>query len=153
MLRPRRRPPQLFTDFNTLAFACVTSMVLFVLVLAFMTQAAPHHGWVSADLPKVLHPVSIPGAVREDAIRITIQRDGNVYIGNDRVTQAQLPVKIRERLQDLAVERKVYVVADFRARWGSVKSVLEGIRSAGILRVTFLVNERKIMRLPGHIAY
>jgi biopolymer transport protein ExbD len=86
-----------------------------VVLLAFMTEPTPIHHGVSADLPKVLHPVSMPGANREDAMKITILRDGKVYFGSDQTNLADLPTKIQKRLKDREVERKVYVVADMRA--------------------------------------
>jgi biopolymer transport protein ExbD len=53
--------------------------ILFVLLFMFlMLTATPHHG-VSADLAKVGHPISIPGARREDALIVSILRDGSRY--------------------------------------------------------------------------
>jgi len=141
---PRKpfRSLKLFSDFNTLQFASVMGMVVFVLLLVFMT-VSPHGHGVSADLPKVLHPVSMPGALREDVLKVTILRDGRVYFGADRVDAAALRQKIAERLNDRGAERRVYIVADARAEWGTVKIVLDGVRSAGILRVAFLVDQRR----------
>jgi len=45
-------------------------------------------------------------------------------------------------LQDRDVERKVYIHADNRAQWGTVKLVLNGVSEAGILRVAFLAYQR-----------
>jgi biopolymer transport protein ExbD len=73
-----RRSPKLFSDFNTLQFASMMSLVVFVILLVFMTFPVDHHGG-SVDLPKVLHPVSMPGANRGDAMIVTITRDGKVY--------------------------------------------------------------------------
>jgi biopolymer transport protein ExbD len=77
-------------------------------------------------------------------MQVTITRDNKVYFGSDRVSLINLPVKIQDRLKDRDVERKVYVSADMRARWGTVKMVLDQVRSAGILRVAFLVNQRRL---------
>jgi len=142
MLRKFRAAPKLFSDFNTLQFASIMAMVAFVLLLMFMTVPTVHSG-VSTDLPYVSHPVSMPGALREDAMLITVLRDGQVYFGNDRVRSDDLAQKIQSRLQDRDVERKVYVKADMRVHWGTVKSVLDGVRSAGIIRVAFIVYERR----------
>jgi biopolymer transport protein ExbD len=141
---PRKpfRSPKLFSDFNTLQFASVMGMVVFVLLLSFMT-IAPHDHGVSADLPKVLHPVSMPQALREDVMKVAILRDGRVYFGTDRVDAAALQYKLAERLKDRGAERKVYIVADARAKWGAVNVVLDGVRSAGIVRVAFLVDQRR----------
>ncbi len=83
----------------------------------------------------------MPGALREDAMKVAIFRDGSVYFGTDRVDVANLQQKIVERLKDRDVERKVYIRADKRTRWCVVKSALDCVRSAGILRVAFIVNQ------------
>jgi biopolymer transport protein TolR len=145
MPRKVRTSPRLFSDFNTLQFASVMAMVLFVLVLIFMFVAVPtHHYGVSVDVPKVSHPISMSSAEREDAMKITVTRDGKVYFGVEQVNLISLPEKIADHLKDGEVERKVYITADGRARYGTVKSVLDGVRSAGIIRVAFLVDQRRV---------
>jgi biopolymer transport protein TolR len=143
MPRKSRTSPRLFCDFNTLQFASVMAMVLFVLLLIFMTVPTHHYG-VSADLPRVWHPVSMPGALRDDAMKVSILRDGQVYFCNDRVWSDDLGRRIQDRLKDRSVERKVYITADARARYGTVKAVLDSVRSAGILRVAFLADQRRV---------
>jgi biopolymer transport protein TolR len=144
MLQTWRNSSRLFRDFNTLQFAGVMSMVIFVLLLIFMTiPTHPHHG-ISVDLAKVSHPVPMPGVLREDAMQVWVTRDGKLYFGSDQILAEALPGKIQQRLEDRDVERKVYIKADMRARWGSVKPVLDGVRSAGILRVAFLADQRRI---------
>ena len=56
MLKSWRTPPKLFRDFNTLQFGCVMGVVVWVMLLVFMTVPTSDHG-ISADLPKVPHPV------------------------------------------------------------------------------------------------
>jgi biopolymer transport protein TolR len=84
----------------------------------------------------------MPGALREDVMLVSVTRDGQIYFGSDQIDSADLSGKIKNRLKDRGVERKVYINADLRARWGGVKQVLDVVRSAGILRVAFLVNQR-----------
>jgi biopolymer transport protein ExbD len=123
------------------------AMVVFVVLLIFMTVPT-HHIGVSVDLPHVSHPVPMPGALREDVMKVTIRRDGKVYFGSEQINVIDLPAKVLDRLKDRGVERKVYVVADMRSRWGTVKMVLDGVRSAGIIRVAFLVDQRPVPILP-----
>src|SRR5215475_6997938 len=113
MLQTWRKPAKLFGDFNTLQFASVMAMVVFVILLVFMTIPAYFHG-NAVDLPKVLHPIAMPGANREDALKVTITRDGKVYFESDQTIPSALPAKIADRLKDKSVERKVYIVADMR---------------------------------------
>jgi biopolymer transport protein TolR len=77
-------------------------------------------------------------------MKITVTRDGKVYFGVEQVNLISLPEKIADHLKDGEVERKVYITADGRARYGTVKSVLDGVRSAGIIRVAFLVDQRRV---------
>lgn len=149
MLQSWRRPARLFSDFNTFQFAGVMGMVVFVVLLVFMTDSSHYHHGSSVDLPKVLHPVPLPNADREDAMIVNITRDGKVYFGVDHVVPSDLRQKIADRLKDRSVERKVYIKADLRARWGSIKPVLDAVHAAGILRVAFLTYQRQLV--PNHI--
>ena len=120
MLRKSRTSPKLFSDFNTLQFASVMGLVVFVVLLIFMTIPVDHHRGASVDLPMVLHPVAMRGADREDAMKVSITRDGKVYFGTEQIRFDDLPAKIQDRLKDREVERKVYIVADMRARWAEL---------------------------------
>jgi biopolymer transport protein TolR len=142
MLQSWRKPAKPFSDFNMPQFACVMSLVVFIVLLMLLTWPTPfHHG--SVDLARVDHPVSMPGADREDAMVVNVTRDGKVYFGVEQVNPENLSQKIENRLKDHSVERKVYVKADMRARWGTVKQVLDSVRAAGLMRVAFLVDQRR----------
>jgi biopolymer transport protein TolR len=119
--------------------ASALAAVGFVLLVVMMIAPQPHYGY-GPDLPHVLHPVSMAGASREDAMVIAVMRDGAVYFGRDKVQPELLPSKILERLRDHTVEPRVYIRADGRVWYRTVKEVLDGVRSAGIERVAFLVD-------------
>ena len=142
MLQSWRKPAKLFSDFNTLQFAAVMSVLVFLLLLFFMTAPTQHHA-LAVDLAKADHPVSMTWANREDAMIVDITRDGKIFFGRDFVTSVDLPEKIADRLKDHGVERKVYIRADMRARWETVKEVLDAVHAAGLMRVAFLVNQRR----------
>ena len=90
----------------------------------------------------------MPWAARDDTMTVAITRDGKVFLGGDLVNSAELPMKIADRLKDRDVEWKVYIVADMRARWGSIKPVLDGVHAAGIRRIAFLVDQRRSAAFP-----
>jgi biopolymer transport protein TolR len=92
--------------------------------------------------PTANHPVRMRGANREDAMIVAVQRNGNVWLGYEKVTLDELTVKIREGLSRRA-ERKVYINGDRRAKYGQVRQVLRAISSAGIENVAFLVYQRE----------
>lgn len=140
MLPGRARSVRLFCNIDVSALAAVLFVLAFVMML---TESAPHHYGYGPDLPRVSHAVSMAGADREDAMMIAVMRDGVVYFGRDKVRPQDLGLKIQDRLKDKSVERRVYIRADARVWYRNVKEVLDGLRSAGIERAAFLVDQRR----------
>jgi biopolymer transport protein ExbD len=132
------RSPGLISGIDASAFAGILVVLLFLLMM--LTQT-PHHG-VSADLPKVWHPISMPGAIREDALIVSILRDGTMYFGKHKTRPGDLPAQIREGVARGA-EKKIYIRADERLRYVSVREVLAAVRSAGVEKIAFLVYQRR----------
>jgi len=135
MLPEHTRSVKLFRNIEASALAAVMLVLLVVMMIA---ESTPNHTY-GTDLPHVSHAVPMPGALREDAMLVAVMRDGSVYFGSERVLPAELTSKILDRLGDGGVERKVYIRADGRAWYGTVKDVLEGVRGAGIEKVGFLL--------------
>ena len=135
------RSVKLFCQIDTSAFANFVAVILYIIMFTDPLLHPPHHG-VGVDLPRVSHPVLMAGANREDAMTVLVMRDGTVYFGGDRVLLQHLSSKILDRLKDRTVER-VYIRADARAWYGPIKEVLDEVRSAGIERVAFLVEQRR----------
>ena len=138
-----QRSSKLFSGIDATAFASIMVVLVLVELIVGATAYNPHHG-SSIDLPRVLHSVPMPGALREDVLQVSITRDGKVYFGVEQLLACSVAERIRARLKDRDVERKVYIRADMRARYGAVKSVLDGVSSAGILRVAFLLDQRRL---------
>lgn len=141
LVQKSRRSLKLFSSIDTTAFA--SALVVLTITVLFAVWISPTHHGQGPDLAKVMHPVRMPGANREDALLVTVTRDGRTYFGVEQISPVDLPAKIQDRLKDHSVEPRVYVVADARARWGTVKVALDGMRSAGILRVGFLMDQRR----------
>jgi biopolymer transport protein ExbD/biopolymer transport protein TolR len=120
--------------------------VMFVLMYADAIASVSRHG-ITVDIPRVFHAISMPRANREDALLIAVFRDGSVYFGTDKLLSEELPSKISEKLSYGSVERKIYIKADARAKYGGVEGVLDAIRLAGIGKIAFLAYERKPITL------
>jgi biopolymer transport protein ExbD len=112
-----QRSSKLFSGSDATAFASILVVLLFVVLIAEGMTYNPHHG-VSADLPKVMHPVPMPGALGQDVMQVCIMRDGKVYFGVERIDAFTLQAKVEDRLRDRGVERKVYIIVDQRASVG-----------------------------------
>lgn len=136
-MRQRTSRSRLISNIDVSALAAV----LFVLLFSFMMLTeTPHYG-VSADLPKVWHPIPMRGANREDALIVSILRDGTMYFGKDKTKPSDLPAQIREGL-GRGAEKKIYVRADKRLRYRTVLEVLDAIHSAGVEKIAFLAYQR-----------
>jgi biopolymer transport protein TolR len=123
------------------AFLSIQVVLLFMFMgIARSYPDLPRNG--SADLPKVDHPVLMRAANREDALVIAVQRTGDVWFGYERVPPPRLPDALRKGLSRGA-ERKVYIRADARVKYGRVIEVLAAVRSSGVEKVGFLVDQRK----------
>lgn len=115
-----------------------------------MTETRPHLvWWVSVDLPIALHSVSQPHAIREDSIRISIVRDGEVYFHTTPVLPEDLAGVIRNAVKDGA-EKKAYLAVDSRAMYRDVDVVVDQIRVAGISDICFIAAYRTTARLTSN---
>jgi biopolymer transport protein TolR len=145
MLRPHTKPPSLISSINVTGFLSIMIVLFFTVLFANPGPLTYYDGGgVTIDLPKAKHSVRLKKFNREDAIAISIMRDGKVFFRTDHVYPDELPAKIRQALQQGA-ERKVYIKADARAQYGSVKEALDAIRDASIENVAFLADQRPIL--------
>ncbi|HUK25708.1 MAG TPA: ExbD/TolR family protein [Terriglobales bacterium] len=126
----------------------VTPMVdvMLVLLIIFMVITPMLQKGVSVDLAKVNNPTQMPDADKEDALIVAIMRDGKVYFGNDRIDPDQLTDKVKDRIAN-RTDKRVYIRADARAKFGSVVTVVDDVRSAGVDDLGLLTDQRK--QTPG----
>jgi biopolymer transport protein ExbD len=81
-------------------------------------------------------------ADREDAMVVAVMRTGDVFFVGDRILPDQLEFRIRRQVV-FGAERKVYINADARAKYGRVREVLAAVQSSGVEKVGFLVRQRE----------
>lgn len=110
--------------------------VTLCLLITLMMDTTPHHGNY-LDQYRSRNATPMPAALREEALRVMLTRDGTVYFGNSRVANEDLPNLIRQRMQNGA-PRKVFLAVDSRARYMDLSAVLDDVRYAGISDVVLL---------------
>jgi len=122
----------------------VTPMVdvMLVLLIIFMVITPMLQHGVSVDMAKVNNPEQMPDADKEDALLVSVMRDGTVYFGTDKLPADQLTPKVRDRLSN-RVDKRVFVKADARARFGAVVEVVDNVRAAGVDQLGLLTEQRK----------
>jgi len=117
--------------------------VMLVLLIIFMVITPLLQPGKEVELAKTDNPVQMPDADREDSLLVAITRDGKVFFGTDQITPDQLTTKVKDRLAN-KVEKKVYIKADARAKYGSVVEVVDDVRSAGVDQVGLLTERRTV---------
>jgi biopolymer transport protein ExbD/biopolymer transport protein TolR len=122
----------------------VTPMVdvMLVLLIIFMVVTPMLQKGISVDMAKVNNPEQMPDADKEDALLVSVTRDGQVYFGTDQINVDNLTSKVKDRLANRA-DKRVYVKADMRARFGNVVQVVDGVRAAGVDDLGLLTDQRK----------
>jgi biopolymer transport protein ExbD/biopolymer transport protein TolR len=128
----------------------VTPMVdvMLVLLIIFMVITPMLQKGVSVDLAKVNNPESMPDADKEDALIVAVMRDGRVYFGRDQISPDQLTDKIKDRLAS-RTDKRVFVRADARAKFGAVVEVVDNVRAAGVDDLGLLTDQKKQTTAPG----
>ena len=123
----------------------VTPMVdvMLVLLIIFMVVTPMLQKGISVDLAKVNSPEQMPDADKEDALLVSITRDGKVYFGSEQVQDIDgLTTKVKDRLANKA-DKRVYVKADMRTRFGGVVKVVDSVRAAGVDDIGLLTDQKK----------
>lgn len=118
-------------------------VILYVLMLVAFSSAQSFHHGISSDLPRVHHPRLLPHAAREDAQIIAILRTGKLFYGNELIAVDQLGEHVGTHLREAGGERKIYIRADARAKWGRVGEVIDEVRAAGIPEVALLADQAR----------
>jgi biopolymer transport protein ExbD/biopolymer transport protein TolR len=122
----------------------VTPMVdvMLVLLIIFMVITPMLQKGVSVDMAKVNNPVPMPDADKEDALLVAIMRDGQIFFGSDRIKADDLTNKVKDRLAN-KVDKRVFIRADMRAKYGAVVDVVDNVRAAGVDDVGLLTEQKQ----------
>ena len=135
-LASRIRPPgEYFCRIDVSALWGVI-FVLSIMTVSTSMMPTPHHGYFP-DVPKSLHAGPLPGAMRDEAMRIALTRDGRYFFGGTQITLGQMAERIRAAVADGA-EQRVFLTVDQRLKYRNVKGVADEIRRGGVGRVSFL---------------
>jgi len=112
-----------------------------VLLIIFMVVTPMLQKGVSVDMAKVNSPNPMPDADKEDALLVAVQRDGTVFFGQDKIPADQLTQKVKDRLAN-RTDKRVFLKADARAKFGSVVEVVDDVRAAGVDQLGLLTAQK-----------
>ncbi len=140
----RNEGKKIITEVNLMPMAAVIVVLLIIFMVA---SATPFHHGSGVDLVKVENPVAMPDAAKEDALTVTVLRDGVIFFGSDRIAPNQLAAKVKEQLAGRSNQR-VFLSADAHAQYGAVSEVVDGVRATGVRDLGVLTEKRYMSPLP-----
>jgi len=134
----RNEGAKISSDINVTPMVDV--MLVLLIIFIIVTPMLQHN--VNVDLAKVNSPEQMPDTDKEDALLVSVTRDGQVYFGSDQISVDNLTNKVKDRLANKP-DKRVYVKADMRARFGGVVQVVDAVRAAGVDDLGLLTEQRK----------
>jgi biopolymer transport protein ExbD len=145
----KKKAPPPVADIN------VTPMVdvMLVLLIIFMVITPMLTKGVSVDLVKTKNPITMQAADKEDAILISVTRNGGVFLspGNLKTSADQLPEKVRDLLTN-KIDKTVYIRADARSKYSTVEDVVDNLRAAGVNEIGLITEEPHENKTPNQAA-
>lgn len=122
----------------------VTPMVdvMLVLLIVFMVITPLLQPGPKIQLAKAANPLQMPDADKDDALVVAISREGQVFLGNEKISPTDLTQKIRERIAGSA-NKMVFVKADARSHFSAVAEAVDNVRSAGVSELGLLTERRR----------
>lgn len=115
--------------------------VVFLLLIFFMVSTTfEHDSEINITLPTASREAAEP---RPEAIDVALDADGNVYINDNALVNAQLQT-IRTALSDALAgldDPPVTISADAETPHQSVIRIMDAARQLGLARITFATRE------------
>jgi biopolymer transport protein ExbD/biopolymer transport protein TolR len=107
--------------------------VVLVLLIIFMITAPVLQSGIEVAVPKT-HTVR---EITEQRLVVTIDRDQQVFLGDQPVNVHELAKKLRQPGVDDA-KKVIYLRADERVPFGAFASVMDAVKQAGITNISIV---------------
>jgi biopolymer transport protein TolR len=116
--------------------------IMLVLLIIFMVVTPMLQKGKQVDLARTDNAKDMQDADKDDAIVVAVTRDGNIFLGSNRITKEEITPQVKDRISN-RLEKVVYVKSDARAKYGDVVAVVDEIRSAGVDQVGLLTERNQ----------
>ena len=125
----KQKAPPVVSDIN------VTPMVdvMLVMLIIFMVITPLLTKGTQVDLVRTKNPIAMQAADKEDAILLSVTRNGEVFLspGNRKLPVAEIPARVQDLLTN-RLDKTVFIRGDSRAKYGVVEDVIDNLRAAGV---------------------
>jgi biopolymer transport protein TolR len=107
--------------------------VVLVLLVIFMITAPVLQSGIEVAVPKTRTVKEIT----EQRLVVTIDRDSQVFLGDQPINIHDLPYRLRQKGADPA-RQVIYLRADERVSFGAFASVMDAVKEAGITNISIV---------------
>ena len=111
--------------------------VMLVLLIVFMVTAPLLTVGIKVDLPKV-EATALTDI--KDPIEITVNLEGNIYIGESKVEVENLISRLNA-ITEQNTEARIYVRGDRVVAYGRIMEIMSKINSAGYVKVALITQQ------------
>jgi len=120
----------------------VTPMVdvMLVMLIIFMVITPMLSKGQSVDKVKTKNPIAMQAADKEDAVLVSVTRDGKAYLGSTQIKPEDLPQKVNDLLTN-KIDKTCFLQADQRARYEKVVDVVNNMRAGGVDQLGLLTEQ------------
>ncbi len=127
----------------------VTPMVdvMLVLLIIFMVITPMLSKGVSVDMVRARNPIAMKEADREDAVLVAITRDGQTFLGRQRIDDVDLATQVGDIISN-RLDKTVYMKCDARSSYERVVEIVNILRSVGVDQVGLLTEKDESKAAP-----
>jgi biopolymer transport protein ExbD/biopolymer transport protein TolR len=119
--------------------------VVLVLLVIFMIAAPVLQSGIEVSVPKTRTVKEIT----EQRMVVTIDRDQQIFLGDQPVNIHDLPEKLHQPDTD-ASKQVIYLRADERVPFGAFASVMDAVKQAGITNISIVTQPLDTKGAGGH---
>ena len=119
--------------------------IMLVLLIIFMVVTPMIQKGASVDRATVDSPKDMADADKEDALVVAVTRDGSIFLGSQKIDQAQITSMLKDKLAN-RTDKTVFLNGDRNAKYGRVVAVVDEIRAAGVDQLGLLTEKTEKKR-------
>jgi biopolymer transport protein TolR len=109
--------------------------VMLVLLIIFMITTPLLQSGITVNLPKAKNPLEAPEADSNDAVVVSLNREGKIYRAKTPLSEEQLYEFLTTKFSGGEINRTIFLRADTALSYGRVVQIVNGCRNAGVERI------------------
>jgi biopolymer transport protein ExbD/biopolymer transport protein TolR len=118
--------------------------VVLVLLIIFMISVPVLQSGIEVQVPKT----RTVNEITQQRVVLTIDRDQNIFLGDQPINIHDLPFKLHQDGTD-AAHQVIYLRADERVPFGAFASVMDAVKQAGITNISIVTQPLDTTKAPA----